>query len=132
MNSTKKKLRFLVVDDIFTNRLLLSEILREIGYECEEAENGSEALDCFTKDVFDMILMDIEMPVMNGIEATRKIREMEETDSNKVPIIAMTAHNPGTYFNNYSDVGFDQLVTKPYSITKISSVIQKVYKERVY
>jgi CheY-like chemotaxis protein len=132
MSSTKKKLKFLVVDDIFTNRLLLTEILKEIGYDCQEAENGSEALDCFTNDDFDMILMDIEMPVMNGIEATRKIRELEEIDNSKVPIIAMTAHNPGTYFNNYSDAGFDQLVTKPYSIAKISSVIEKVCGENVF
>jgi len=118
-----RKYNFLIVDDIFMNRLLLKEIIREISCSIKEAENGKEAIEIIKNEDIDIILMDIEMPVMNGIETTKYIRSEMSFPKNKLPIIALTAHNPNDFFENYNNAGFDHLLTKPYSFTKIIRAI---------
>jgi CheY-like chemotaxis protein len=119
-----KKYNFLIVDDIFMNRLLLKEIVKEICCSIKEAENGKEAIEFIENEVIDIILMDIEMPVMNGIETTKYIRTEMPSPKCKLPIIALTAHNPDDFFENYSNAGFDYLLTKPYSFIKIIQAIK--------
>ena len=72
-------MRVLIVDDIFTNRLLLSEILSNLDLEFDEVENGKEAIDAILQKDYDLVLMDIEMPVMNGLETTIYIRKFIQT-----------------------------------------------------
>lgn len=120
--------KILIVDDIFVNRLLIKKIVKKINAQCYEAENGQQALDMFKENDIDIILMDIEMPVMNGLETTKHIREKFPVEKKNIPIIALTAHNPLTFFDDFKDVGFDQLMTKPYSVSKVLSVIQEVCK----
>lgn len=120
------KYKLLIVDDIFVNRLLIKEIVKKISAQCFEAENGQQAIEIFKNNPVDLILMDIEMPVMNGLETTRYIREKMSAPKKNIPIIALTAHNPQTFFEDFKDVGFDQLMTKPYSISKVLSVIHEV------
>lgn len=115
--------KILVVDDVFINRFLLSEILDEIGFDYYLAKNGKEAIDELLDNKYDLVLMDIEMPVMNGLESTRFIRENLKEPKRSIPIIALTAHNPKMFFNDFSDVGFSNLLTKPYSIKKIKEMI---------
>ncbi len=122
----QKSYKILIVDDIFVNRLLIKEIVKKISVQCVEAENGKQAIEQLRKDNFDIILMDIEMPVMNGLETTRYIRENFPKPKCNIPIIALTAHNPQTFFNDFKDVGFDQLMTKPYSVAKVLSLIEDV------
>jgi two-component system, response regulator, stage 0 sporulation protein F len=122
----EKELNILIVDDIFVNRLLIKETLKKIKSKCYEAENGKQAIEILINNDINIILMDIEMPVMNGLETTKYIRENLRSPKNSIPIIALTAHNPFTFFNDYKDVGFNQLMTKPYSIAKILSIIQEV------
>ena len=117
-------LKILVVDDIYTNRYLLSELVRLTGNEAILAENGKEAIEILNSQEVDMVFMDIEMPVMNGIETTQYIRNELDAPLNAIPIIALTAHNPDIFFEDFSDVGFDELVTKPYSVEKIRQKIQ--------
>ena len=118
-----KKLNILIVDDIFTNRLLLSELIKTLGHDSFQAENGEEAVDLLNNNDFDLVLMDIEMPVMNGLETTRHIRKDMEWPVNTIPIIALTAHNPFNFFQSYQGAGFDHLITKPYSVDKVTHVI---------
>ena len=118
--------RILIVDDIFVNRLLLREIVKKFSEVCFEAQNGKEAIDILSKEDLDVVLMDIEMPVMNGLETTKYIRDKIPAPKNKIPIIALTAHNPATFFDDYNDVGFNQLITKPYSVDNILKNIQQV------
>lgn len=125
----EKSLNLLVVDDIFVNRLLIKEIVKKINAKCFEAENGKQAIDILEKEEIDIVLMDIEMPVMNGLETTKHIREKFTSPKNRVPIIALTAHNPATFFDDFNDVGFNQLMTKPYSVTKVLSLIEEVRKQ---
>ncbi len=118
------KLKIIIADDIFTNRLLLSEIVEDLGHECITAENGREAIEAYiSNNDVDVVLMDIEMPVMNGLEATKYIREELSGAKANIPIIALTAHNPEIFFNDYKDVGFSELLTKPYSVSKITTLL---------
>ena len=117
------KLRILVVDDIYTNRYLLTELVKITGNEVVQVENGEEAIRVLEKEKIDLIFMDIEMPVMNGIETTMHIRNKMPFPTNALPIIALTAHNPELFFEDFKDVGFDELITKPYSVEKVKEKI---------
>jgi two-component system, response regulator, stage 0 sporulation protein F len=122
------ELVIVIADDFFTNRLLLSEIIEDLGHKYITAENGKEAVDALVNNNVDLVLMDIEMPVMNGLEATKHIREKLGRPKCYTPVIALTAHNPKIFFNDFKDVGFDQLLTKPYSIDKITNLLQSFQK----
>jgi len=119
-------LRILVVDDIYTNRYLLAELIKQTGNVTVMAENGEEAIDILKSQEIHLVFMDIEMPVMNGIETTHYIRNELPAPLNAIPVIALTAHNPNFFFEDYSDVGFDELVTKPYSVEKIKATIREL------
>ena len=116
-------LRILVVDDIYTNRYLLSELIKLTGNEAVQAEDGQQAIDILISEEIHMVFMDIEMPVMNGVETTQFIRNELPSPLNAVTVIALTAHNPELFFEHYSDAGFDELITKPYSVEKIRAMI---------
>mgnify|MGYP006288675561 CR=1 FL=1 len=120
---TTAKYNFLIADDIIMNRFLLREIVSEIAHQIYEAGNGREAVKLLQENAIDIVLMDIEMPEMNGVETTQYIRSKMEYPLSRVPVIALTAHNPADFFKSYQNAGFDQLITKPYSIDKIMRVI---------
>ena len=122
--------RILVVDDIYINRLLLKEIVKKICTYCFEAQNGKEAIDILVREDIDVVLMDIEMPVMNGIETTKYIRESLSPPKKHTPIIALTAHNPNNFFTDFHNVGFNQLLTKPYSIDSLFECIKSVCNKK--
>ncbi len=121
------ELMILVVDDIAANRLLLSNLIKLTGNEAILVNNGEEAIEVLRKVKVDLVFMDIEMPVMNGIETTNYIRNEMDYPLNAVPIIALTAHNPEIFFEDYEDVGFDELITKPYSVEKIRDKINSLH-----
>ncbi len=121
-----KKLNILIVDDIFTNRLLLSELIKTLGHVSFQAENGKEAVDYLNNNDFDLVLMDIEMPVMNGLETCEYIRKNFPSPKNLTKVVALTAHNPYIFFEDYNDAGFDELLTKPYSLDKIVELINSI------
>jgi two-component system, response regulator, stage 0 sporulation protein F len=122
-----KTLKILIVDDIYSNRLLLGELIRNLGHEYVQAENGQEAINFLKENNFDLVLMDIEMPVMNGLETTTYIRNEMPPPKNLVTIVALTAHNPELFFKDFSGTGFDDLLTKPYSLEKITFLIKNLY-----
>lgn len=126
----ENKYTILIVDDIFINRMLLKEILREISKELMEAENGKDAIEIIKNNTIDIVLMDIEMPVMNGLETTIYIRTNFPEPNNQIPIIALTAHNPEDFFQEYQSAGFDDLLTKPYSFEKVLGAIKKTKLQR--
>jgi CheY-like chemotaxis protein len=122
-------MKIIVADDYYSNRLLVSEILKSLGHELIEARNGKEALDALENNCdVDLVLMDIEMPVMSGLEAVKYIREKLYYPKNKVPIIALTAHNQMNLDENLEDSGFDRLLVKPYSIDKIAELLNAFKK----
>jgi CheY-like chemotaxis protein len=121
--------RILVVDDIYANRFLMKEIIKTAGYECLQAENGKEAIDIIEVNVVDLVFMDIEMPVMNGLETVLFIRKNMPIAKSRLPIIALTAHNPQLFFDDYRDVEFNEILTKPYSTDRVLSMIKKFLVE---
>ena len=116
-------MRILIVDDIFTNRYLLVELLKTLGYDYAQVENGREAIEALEHGDFDLVLLDIEMPVMNGIETVVYIRKNFPAPKNRIPVVALTAHNPKLFFEDFRDSGFDNLLTKPYNLEKLSGII---------
>lgn len=122
-------MKIIVADDYYTNRLLVSEILKNLGHDFIEAENGLQALEALEKNNdIDLVFMDIEMPVMSGLEAMRYIREKLEYPKNRIPIIALTAHTPGVFTDEDMDKGFNQTLVKPYSIDKIGELLKEYNK----
>jgi two-component system cell cycle response regulator DivK len=103
----------LVVEDQEDNRQILRDLLTNAGYEMQEAENGEEALTAVKKRRPDLILMDIQLPVMDGYEATRRIKADPETKS--IPIIVVTSYALSGDETKARESGCDAYVTKPYS-----------------
>jgi signal transduction histidine kinase/ActR/RegA family two-component response regulator len=111
---TDRPLRILLVDDSPNNRMVVELFLRRSQHELVMAENGAEGVERFAEGHFDVVLMDIEMPVMDGIAATLRIREMEkEQGTGKVPIIALTAHALDEEKTRAFAAGCTGFLTKP-------------------
>ena len=106
-------LRVLVVDDQKVNLLIATRILQKGGHAVVEAGDGREALERWEADTFDLVLMDIQMPVMSGVEATAAIRERERMCGGHVPIIAVTAHALREEREEIMTRGFDGYLAKP-------------------
>ncbi len=104
--------RVLVVDDNAINRKLITTLLGKMGVDTVEAEDGHGAIACHEGDNFDLIMMDIRMPGMDGVEATRQIR-LKESRHQRIPIIALTAHALPHERENFILAGMDDCLTKP-------------------
>lgn len=109
-----KGLRALIVDDLPLNRTLARIMLEMKEFETVEAENGKEAVDYFNDTIPDVVLMDISMPVMDGIEAMEKIRMLKEKNGQDIPIIAITAGGHAGSRNDLIQKGFSEYIQKPY------------------
>ncbi len=118
-------MNILIADDIFSNQLLIKSILENVGYECKVVSNGKKLIKEFEKADYDIILTDIEMPVMNGFETVKYIREKFDWPKNKIPVIALTAHNMREFADKIEGSGFSDIISKPYSIEKFKAVIEK-------
>ena len=128
-----KGMRFLAAEDNDVNAEILSELLELEEASCEIAENGLKALERFRDSVpgeFDAILMDVQMPVMNGHEATRAIRVLDREDAKRIPIIAMTANAFTEDEKAALDAGMDAHVSKPLNIELLKKVIRQLSNER--
>jgi len=122
-----KKLNILIVDDIFMNRYLIREIVNDLGHSYVDVENGKLAVEALQKSDFDLVIMDIEMPVMNGIETTLYIKNKMNLGDKEPKIVALTAHDPILFKADYENVPFDNVVTKPYSAEKIKDIITSFF-----
>ncbi|MCI8423089.1 MAG: response regulator [Lawsonibacter sp.] len=130
-DSSLEGLRFLAAEDNEINAEILSEILEIEGAQCEIVENGQLALERFTRaqtGEFDAILMDVQMPVMNGYDATRAIRALERSDARQIPIIAMTANAFAEDEKAALDSGMNAHVAKPIDVALLKRVIRQFTK----
>jgi signal transduction histidine kinase/CheY-like chemotaxis protein/streptogramin lyase len=131
---TQKALRILVADDQRENLLLLKSLLESVGFFVLEAKNGQEAMAVFTKESPDLIWMDMRMPVMDGYEAVRQIRQCSGGDT--VPIIAITASAFGEQRPDILAVGCNDMVIKPFQAHEIFEAmgrflnIEYIYEEK--
>lgn len=123
--------RVLLVEDIEVNREIAKAILTEIGLEVEDAPDGSDAVETFKnspKNHFDLILMDVQMPKMNGYEATQNIRALKRKDAKNVPIVAMTANAFEEDKENARKAGMNDHLAKPLDIPKLIETLNKYLK----
>lgn len=116
--------RALVVEDYFVNQEVTQEILELMGLEVRIAENGLEALDFYKKERFDLILMDIQMPEMDGYQTTREIRKSENEDTH-IPIIALTANALSGDAKKCLDAGMDDYISKPIEAERLEAILKK-------
>ena len=122
----KKDLKILLVEDNPDNQKLAILFMAKGGYSADLAENGQQAVETAEKFPYDLILMDIEMPVLDGFTATEKIRAMEKADGKgRVPIIALTAHAIKGYREKCLKHGMDDYITKPIKKKTLLETIQK-------
>lgn len=115
-------LRILVVEDNTVNQKLLTRLLQKLGHASQVAENGQEALSVFENQAFDLILMDIQMPVMDGFEATLALRRTER--GKRVPIVAVTANATLEARQRAFEVGMDDYTNKPITLMKLREIIR--------
>jgi PAS domain S-box-containing protein len=105
--------RILVVDDVEANRDIITALLEEFHAELDTAEDGSEAVHKFSENGYDVVLMDLHMPVMDGFEATKRIRDLEANDADKTKIIAVTADTGGDVIARCLVSGMNDHIGKP-------------------
>ncbi len=130
---TLEGLHFLAAEDNEINGEILAELLEIEGADCEIVENGQLAVERFEKALegeFDAILMDVQMPVMNGYDATRAIRALSRRDAAKIPIIAMTANAFAEDEKEALDAGMNVHVAKPIDVELLKKAIRQCIKER--
>ena len=113
----------LVVEDDKTNSMLAGKMLQSLGYQVEFADDGAEALDVFSPEKYSAILMDIQMPVMNGIEAAGKIRKLES--GTRVPIIALTAKVMPGDRDRCLAAGMDDFLSKPFKKDELAAKLAR-------
>lgn len=117
----------LIAEDSRTNQMLMSMILDDFGITYDIANNGEEAIQHFKLHTYHAILMDENMPIMNGIEATRHIRDFEQQQSRPAtPIIAATADALPEDRQRFLDAGMDAYINKPYLEKEIFDVLRKI------
>jgi CheY-like chemotaxis protein len=107
--------RILAVDDNRTNRVLIQALLEPLGLDITLATNGREAVEVFAAEAFDIVLMDIQMPIMDGVAATKAFRALEaRQDRSRTPILALTANVMPHQIESYLAAGMDGYVAKPF------------------
>ena len=123
-----ERLMILLVEDNLLNQRIVTFSLKKYNHEVVIANNGVEAIEHFREKKFDVILMDIMMPVMDGLEATVKIRELESESQleKRTPIIALTANTMDNDRDKCISYGMDEFMAKPFDIEKLNSIFSEL------
>ncbi len=123
----------LVVEDNIINQKLIKNILEGMGLNVEIANNGLEAFDKRKKGKYDLIFMDIQMPVMNGVEATHEILEYEEQENiEHIPIVALTANALKGDRERFLEEGLDEYISKPINMSELIYILNKFMKDKAH
>jgi CheY-like chemotaxis protein len=124
--------RFLVVDDHPINRLLVRQILKNNWKNCElvEADNGIKALDALRQQEFDVVLMDMVMPEMDGIEATTALRLSFDQPTRDTPVLGLTANVNPQDLERFADAGVSAVVLKPFDAVKLCAQVEQMLTEK--
>jgi len=124
--------KILIVEDFEPSRNIISDILESLGYEYETASDGIEAIFAIKAKHFDLVLMDIQLPILNGFETTEHIRRNLSYPKNTVPIIAMTGwDHVRDLKQTYKEEGFDGLIEKPFSLDKFDDLLKRIFDKNI-
>lgn len=121
MGNTKK---VLIAEDSSVIQNLTRKILQFQDFEISSARNGNEVLKALKKEKYDVILMDITMPKMDGMQCTKEIRAMDDAEKAKTPIIAITGNAPNYSVEDFKNAGIDEVVPKPLDFDKLVSIVR--------
>ena len=119
-----RPLRILLAEDMEVNLELTKEILKKKGHTVVAARNGREAVSVFEREAFDVVLMDVEMPEMDGIEATRAMREKEKAAGGHTRIVAMTGHTTARDHKRLLEAGMDAHIAKPFEADALWEILE--------
>jgi len=125
-DQTGAQLRILVVDDVPVNLIVVEKMLDSIGYQVETACNGREAVEAIKSKHYDFVFMDIQMPEMDGFEATRQIRQLGRGKCN-IPIVAMTANTQESDRGACIEVGMNDFIAKPFVKKQLAEVLDRFF-----
>jgi CheY-like chemotaxis protein len=127
------KFKILVAEDNIINIQVAKYILSVVSSQLDFVTNGEDAVEYFLKNQYDFILMDVKMPVMDGYEATAKIRniEAERADGMRIPIIAMTAGSVYDEEQSCLNAGMDGFLSKPYTVDDVRNILKTVSQKSV-
>lgn len=128
--ATEHPMRVLLVDDAPVNREVATGLLEMLGHNVVAAVNGQNAVEILEHTEFDVIFMDLEMPVMDGLTATKEIRNREQGMSTRTPIFAMTAHATGEIHQHCLDAGMDGYLTKPIQPPEVIKTLQAIWSKQ--
>ncbi len=127
MSESPRKPLVLVVDDFADNREMYSEYLSFSGYDVIEARNGKEAVDAAQERLPDIIIMDLSLPVMDGWEATRRLKADDRT--RRIPVVALTGHALAGHSKGAKDAGCDSFLAKPCLPDQLVAEIRRMLAE---
>ena len=116
------KRKILIVEDYNDTRDFMRFLIESYGFQVFEATDGLEALECIKSDFPDLVLMDVAMPVMDGMEATRVIRKLKE--GTEIPIIAVTAHGK-SFYKKAIEAGCNDLIAKPIDFDSLEALLNQ-------
>ncbi len=125
MRADGRRSRVLLVEDNVVNQRVAAGLLTRRGHHVTVAQHGHEALECLDRETFDMVLMDLQMPVMSGVDATIAIRQREEQTGRHVRIIAMTAHAMSGDRERCLAAGMDGYLSKPIDPQKLFAAVEQ-------
>lgn len=117
-------IRVLLAEDHKVNQMLATTMLENLGHTVDLVVNGAEAVEAVKSNSYDLVLMDVQMPVMNGVEATIAIRELDG-DSASIPVIAMTANAMQGDREQYLAAGMDDYIAKPIILVDLAEKVMK-------
>ncbi len=126
LNPIETRLRILVAEDNVVNQKVIAGLLRRLGCEFELAADGLQVVESYSKSSFDAVLMDCQMPLADGYQATEAIRKLESALGKRTPIIALTAHAASGERDRCLAAGMDLYLTKPVSMERLSSALNDV------
>ncbi|MGA7828006.1 MAG: response regulator [Geobacteraceae bacterium] len=124
--TSAKAPQILIAEDNEVNRALAQEILEFLGFSVQAVENGKQALESASQQSFDLILMDCQMPLVDGFETTRQLRCRErETGHGKTPIVALSGHPISEGKEDCLVAGMDDYLQKPFTINELQEILAK-------
>jgi CheY-like chemotaxis protein len=123
MSAPKK---VLIAEDSSVIQNLTKKILSIQNYEISSVKNGQQVLDALDAEPFDIILMDINMPVMDGIECTEKIRSLDDEVKSKIPIIAITGNARNLSLEEYQEIGINEFLQKPLNFDQLVTLVKEL------
>ena len=118
--------KVLIAEDSSVIQNLTKKILMIQNYKIESAKNGQQVLEMLEKDHYDIILMDINMPVMDGMQCAKKIRALEDAEKSKIPIVAITGNARNYSIDDFKSVGINEYLQKPLNFDELVETVKSL------